>query len=114
MKSSRSPGHASARSCPSLEAVELLERLPTERVQAQMELEQDVLLALEVVVERGLGRAEPLGDVAQRGLVVALLGEQLECDVEDALARGGPGLAVVVWRGVGTSVWSTPVWGAPV
>jgi hypothetical protein len=59
-----------------------------DRVQAEVQLEQDVRLALEVVVERGLGRAQALGDVAQRGLVVAVLGEQLECDVEDPLARG--------------------------
>src|SRR5579875_37006 len=70
-----------------LELVESLERLATEGVQTQMELQEDVFLALEVVVERGLRDAEPLGDVAQRGLVVALLGEQLEGDVEDPLAR---------------------------
>ena len=44
-------------------------------------------LRLEVVVERRLRDAEPLGDLAQRRLVVALLGEQLERDVEDPLAR---------------------------
>ena len=70
-----------------LEALEPLERLAPERVQAQMQLQEDVFLALEVVVERGLRACEPLGDFAQRGLVVALLVEQLERDVEDALAR---------------------------
>ena len=44
----------------------------------------DVFLGLEVVVERGLGDAEPLGDLAQRGLLVALLGEELQGDVLDA------------------------------
>jgi hypothetical protein len=48
-----------------LEALELLEYIASKRVEAQMELEEDVLLALEVVVERGLGGSEPLGDVAQ-------------------------------------------------
>ena len=56
-----------------------------------MQLQQDVLLALEVVVERGLGDAQPLGDLAQRGLVVALLVEQLERHVQDALAHLAPG-----------------------
>jgi hypothetical protein len=37
----------------------------------------DVFLGREVVIERGLGDAEALGDLAQRGLVVTLLGEQL-------------------------------------
>ena len=47
-----------------LQELELLERLASERVQAQVQLQQDVLLALEVVVERRLGGTEPLGDVA--------------------------------------------------
>jgi len=34
-----------------------------------------------VVVERGLGDVEPLGDLAQRRLLVALLGEELEGDI---------------------------------
>ena len=37
----------------------------------EVQLQQDVLLALVVVVERRLGDSQPLGDVAQRGLVVA-------------------------------------------
>ena len=48
-----------------LEVLEVIERLAAERVEAQVQLEQDVFLALEVVVERGLGDAEPLGDLAQ-------------------------------------------------
>ena len=44
---------------------ELVEDIPAERVQPQMQLIQDVLLALEVVVERGLGHPQPLGDLAQ-------------------------------------------------
>src|SRR5580693_6716869 len=64
-----------------------VEHVAAEVVQPQVEGEEDVLLALEVVVESGLGRAEPVGDLAQRGLVVALLVEQLQGDVKDALAR---------------------------
>ena len=47
---------------------------------------QDLVLAGEVVVERGLGDAEALGDLPQRGAVVALLDEELGRHVEDALA----------------------------
>ena len=70
-----------------VERSELFERLPPERVQPQVELEEDVLLAREVVVERRLRDAEPVGDLAQRGLVVALVVEELERDVEDPLPR---------------------------
>ena len=56
----------------------MIERLPAESMEAQVQLEEDVFLALEVVVERGLGDVESLGDLPQRGLVVALLVEQLE------------------------------------
>jgi len=59
-------------------------------VEAQVQLEEDVLLALEVVVERGLRHPETIGNLAQRCLVVALLVEQLERDVEDALPRQPP------------------------
>jgi hypothetical protein len=34
-----------------------------------VQLQEDVLLALEVVVQRRLGDPEALGDVAERGLV---------------------------------------------
>ncbi len=60
----------------------------SELVETQVELDQDVLLAGEVVVDRRLGEAQPLGYLAQRGLLVALLGEQLQGDVEDPLACG--------------------------
>ena len=49
----------------------------------------DVFLGLEVVVQCGLGHAQPFGDLAQRGLLVALLGEQLERD----LLRPRPGVS---------------------
>jgi len=62
------------------EGVQLVEQVGAERVQAQVQLEEDVLLALEVVVERRLGDTQALGDLAQRGLVVALLVEELEGD----------------------------------
>src|SRR5262249_50207233 len=68
------------------EAVELVENAAPELVQAQVELEQDVFLALEVVIERRLRDAEALGDLAQRGPLVPLLVEQLERDVQDPLA----------------------------
>ena len=51
-----------------------------------MQRDQDVLFGGEVVVDHGLGEAERLGDLAQRGLVVALLDEQVQGDVEDPLA----------------------------
>ena len=37
---------------------ELVEHVAAERVEPQVQLEEDVLLALEVVVERRLGEAE--------------------------------------------------------
>jgi len=48
----------------------------------------DVFLGLEVVVQRGLGHAKPLGDLPQRGLLVTLLGKQFERD----LLCPGPGI----------------------
>ena len=57
-----------------------------------MELEEDVLLAREVVVEGCLCGTQPLGDLANRGVLVALLVEQLERDVENALAGRGAAL----------------------
>ncbi len=75
-----------------LEVPEPLKRLPAKRMKSQVKLKQDVLLAFEVIVERCLCGAKPLSDVAQRRLVVTLLGEQLERDVENALTRRGAGL----------------------
>jgi hypothetical protein len=48
--------------------------------------DEDVFLGLEVVVERGLGDVQLLGDLAERGLVVALLGEEVEGDDLDPVA----------------------------
>src|SRR5690348_14435017 len=45
----------------------------------------DVFLGLEVVIERGLGDVEPFRDLPQRGLVITLLGEQLQSHGLDAL-----------------------------
>ena len=53
-----------------------------------MEREKDVLLPLEVVVERSLRESQLLRDLAQRGLVVAVLVEQIEGDVQDPFAGG--------------------------
>jgi hypothetical protein len=55
-------------------------------VQPEVELEEDVLLARKVVVERRLGDLETLGDIPQRGLVVSLPREQLLGDSEDPFA----------------------------
>ena len=53
-----------------------------------MEGSEDVLFALEVVVEGGLGDAQLLGDLPQAGAVVALGHEEVEGDIENALAGG--------------------------
>ena len=87
MKWSTSAGQASARCCPSSRRSSCSSASRPSACRRRCSSKQDVLLALEVVVERRLRRAEPLGDVAQRGLVVALIDEQLERDVEDPLTR---------------------------
>jgi hypothetical protein len=45
---------------------------------------EDVLLGAEVVVQRGLGHTEPVGDLTQRRLLVPVLGEEFQGDVEDS------------------------------
>jgi hypothetical protein len=52
----------------------------------------DVFLRLEVVIQRGLGDAELLGDLAQGCLLVALLGKQLE----GKLAQPRPGVLAAI------------------
>ena len=47
-----------------------------------------------MVVEGGLGHPHAGGDLAQRGLLVSLLDEEIEGDVQDPLARAGLTLAV--------------------
>jgi hypothetical protein len=64
-----------------------VEDLPPDLVEAEVQLDEHVLLALKVVVERRLRRAEALGDVAQRGPLIPALREQLEREVEDLLTR---------------------------
>src|SRR4030095_5476738 len=71
-----------------VDSFELLEGVPPDRVKPQVQLEEDVLLALSVVVERGFRAAAALGVSAQRGPLVPLLVKELHCDVEDPL----PGL----------------------
>jgi hypothetical protein len=66
---------------PVQELVDLLEVVVGEAV-------DDVFLGLEVVVQRGFGYAQPFGDLAQRGLLIALLGKQLERH----LLGPGPGI----------------------
>src|SRR5262249_47722306 len=77
----------------------------------------DVLFGLEVVIERGLGDAEPFRDLPQRGLLVALLGEQLQRDCLDALpgaaARqlgtgAAPGAGLPAGRGGATGAAPAP------
>jgi len=51
-----------------------------------------------VVVDRCLREAKPVGDLADRRRVVALVYEQLQRYVEDPLARVGlPGLSRGLW-----------------
>ena len=66
----------------------LREGLAAELVQAHVQRHEDVVLGREVVVERRLGDAQLLGDLAQAGAVEALLGEEVEGHIEDALAGG--------------------------
>ena len=66
--------------------VESLEELGQELVDRLEQRDEDLVLAAEVVVERRLGDAEAVGDLAQRRAVVALLGEQLVGHRQDALA----------------------------
>jgi hypothetical protein len=56
----------------------------------------DVFLGLEVVIQRGLGHPEGLGDLAQRGLLVAVLGEHLDRDGLDPGAGPAPAAPVGV------------------
>ena len=67
-------------------ASELGGRRPHQVVHPHVQRHEDVLLALEMVVEGGLGHPQALGDLAKRGRVVALLHEELEGDVENPFA----------------------------
>ena len=58
-----------------------------ELVQPEMELDQDVFLAGEVVVDSRLRKTQSLRDLAQRGLLIALLGEQFQGNVENPFPR---------------------------
>ena len=76
-KSSHDPGPVEFR--------ELCHRAVHQLVDRHVQGGDDVFLGLEVVVEGGLGDPDPLGDLPERGLVVALLHEEVQGDVEDAL-----------------------------
>ena len=78
-----------------------VQRLATELVQTQVQRHQDVGLAGEVVVDRRFGEAEPVGDLPERRLVVALGAEQLEGDVEDALPGRCPSVPAVTESSIG-------------
>src|ERR1035441_4588559 len=58
-----------------------------EVVQPEIKRHQDVFLAGEVVVDRRLRKAQPLGDLAYGRLVVALGGEQIQGDPEEPRPR---------------------------
>ena len=75
-------------------------RHAAEGVDAHVQRQQDVVLRLEVVIESRLGDAQLLGDLAQAGAVEALLYEEVEGRIEDALAG--------VWGGVASATESTP------
>ena len=70
------------------------------------EAADDVFLGLEVVVQRCLGDAEALGDLAQGGPLVALLGEQLQRDALDAgpVSPRAPLATWVPWAGTSASM----------
>jgi len=53
------------------------------------ETQDYVFFGLEVVIQGGLGHAKPLGDLAQRGALVAVLGEELHGDLLNPGARVG-------------------------
>ena len=65
---------------------EALHRATSDFVQAHVQGQQDLVLALEVVVDRCFRESELVGDLAQRCLVEALLDEEVHRDVEDAIA----------------------------
>ena len=65
-----------------------VEGVLAEVVEAHVEGHEDVLLALEVVVEGRLGHAQLFGDLSQARAVVALGQEEVEGRVENALAGG--------------------------
>jgi ABC-2 type transport system ATP-binding protein len=67
--------------------VEARDDVLTECVQAKVKRKQDLLLALEVVVERSLRDAEAFRDLPKRRPLVSPLVEQVEGDVEDPLPR---------------------------
>ncbi len=81
------------------------EGLLAELVDAHVQRQEDVVLGLEVVVQRGLGDAEAFGDLAQAGAVEALLGEEVERHIEDALAGVDVG-GSVGGGGCGGGSWS--------
>ena len=76
-----------------VDGAEPVEHVASEAVEAQVQLEEDVLFAGEMVIEGGFGNTEPFGDFAQRGLVVALGIEKFEGDVEDGLPGGPAGVS---------------------
>jgi len=75
---------------------DLREHLLLEHVHPVMlDLEKERLLAPDVVVEAGLGEAGGVGDVLDRGGVVALLADEARRRLEDAIPRAQRvGLAV--------------------
>ena len=73
---------------------EALHRATPDFVQAHVQGQQDLVLALEVVIDRGFREPELVGNLAQGGLVEALLDEEVHRDVEDAIASHSPAARV--------------------
>jgi len=67
-----------------------IKHVMTKGMEAKIECEEDIFLALEVVVKGSLRKADLVGDLSQRRLVVTMLGEQIESNVQYSLACRSP------------------------
>lgn len=94
----------------------LRDAIVDELVAERPALEQDLILAAEIIVQRRLGDVQPLGDIVERGAVITLFKEQLDGGAQHCFAlfvagaapafegqpggltgRGGAGVHVVPW-----------------
>jgi hypothetical protein len=82
-----------------LEAAHSGQRVGAELMEPQVQRHEDVFLAGKVVVQRRFGHPELLGDLPERCLVEALLNEEVECRIKNALT-GALGLGCSRRRGV--------------
>ena len=71
-------------------------------------LEQDLVLAAKIIVERGLGDVQPFGDLVERGAMIALLEKQLHGGSQHGfallVARAAAAFERHPWRGIGRRV----------